>query len=367
MRTLYLTSDKVGEQSGGGSVTAHEYEALDDWSGPELRPTLISRDQLGQPSTVWEHDREALQRVQTLAKLHGRFDLAHAYAGTFTRTVEYLKWSGTKVAYTAAAHSIAESKKAHERLGLPYDYPHLTDPALFAEYVRGYRMADLVIVPSRHSRDVMASYGCKKIEVIPHGVNPPKVTKPWPRRFTVGYLGSFGADKNLPHLLEAFKRFSSPGVSLLLGGRFAPSPWVDALIQKFGGGNIHRAGWYEDVSDFYDAITVYIQPSASEGFGIEVAEALAHGRMVICSTGAGAHDLIDGLQYTIQVASTGPYLPGLTVAALYELKATADSSAPAEQARCRENLTKLVEDHEWSRIRERYRNAWSRLCSRPSP
>ncbi len=363
MRTLYLTSDRIGERSGGGSVTFQEMKAL--MEGFQTAPTVISREQLGQPSTVWAHDQKALQLVQTEAKLHGKFDLAHVYAGTYTRTVEYLKWSGTKVTYTAAAHSIAESKKAHEALGLPYDYPHLTDERLFAEYVRGYRLADLVIVPSKHSRDVMASYGCKNIQIIPHGVDSPKTTKPWPSRFTVGYLGSFGADKNLRHLLEAFKRFSNPSVSLLLGGKDSTSPWADALIRQFGGGNVHRHGWYEDVSDFYDAVTVLCVVSASEGFNCEVAEALAHGRMVVCSTGAGAHDMIDGIQYTLPVMSTDPYNPDLTVAALHELKGHADSLVPVEQARCRENLAKLAEDYQWPLIRERYQNAWRKLCSSP--
>ena len=35
-----------------------------------------------------------------------------------------------------------------------------------------------------------------------------------------------------------------------------------------------------------------MQPSATEGFGCEVLEAMAHGRPVLCSAGAGSQDVI---------------------------------------------------------------------------
>jgi glycosyltransferase involved in cell wall biosynthesis len=60
------------------------------------------------------------------------------------------------------------------------------------------------------------------------------------------------------------------------------------MVRACGGGNIYLRGFVKDVSEVYDACSLYIQPSASEGFGIEVIEASAHGRPVLCSDGAGA-------------------------------------------------------------------------------
>ncbi len=45
------------------------------------------------------------------------------------------------------------------------------------------------------------------------------------------------------------------------------------------------------MGDFYNRISLYVQPSVTEGFGIEVLESMAHGRAVICSSGAGARDV----------------------------------------------------------------------------
>ena len=56
---------------------------------------------------------------------------------------------------------------------------------------------------------------------------------------------------------------------------------VVPLIRHVGGGNIYLRGAVEDVSEVYDNCSLFVQPSASEGFGIEVLEAMAHGRLAL--------------------------------------------------------------------------------------
>jgi glycosyltransferase involved in cell wall biosynthesis len=51
-------------------------------------------------------------------------------------------------------------------------------------------------------------------------------------------------------------------------------------------------GYVEDIKNFYNNCNLYVQPSATEGFGIEVFEAMAYARPVICSKGAGASSFI---------------------------------------------------------------------------
>jgi glycosyltransferase involved in cell wall biosynthesis len=66
------------------------------------------------------------------------------------------------------------------------------------------------------------------------------------------------------------------------------------MIDRWGGAaNFELLGWVPDVSDFYARCSLYVQPSVTEGFGIEVLEAMAHGRTVLCSTGAGSADVVD--------------------------------------------------------------------------
>src|SRR5439155_1645283 len=94
------------------------------------------------------------------------------------------------------------------------------------------------------------------------------------------------------YLLQAWKRLNYKDAVLILAGRDSTSDWVAGLIREYGGGNIRLMGWVKDVADFYNSISVLVQPSCSEGFGIEVLEAMSYSRLVICSDGAGAVDLL---------------------------------------------------------------------------
>ncbi len=288
--SLYITADRISEQSGGGLVTWHESEALksigqcDIWDRSKIE-CINKEEPWGWDSgMLFQKDRISAPPIKKLA---------HFYAGTFTSIIGWLKQTGVKVSYTAAAHNVETSRKAHQELGLSFNYPHLTDPELWKRYVGGYLAADVVICPSKHSADCMRSYGCKRIEVIPHGVDiPEKVTEP-PKRFVVGALGSIGApDKGIRTLLQAWKKLNYKDATLVLAGRDSTSDWVQHLVREYGGGAIELAGWQNKVADYYNRISLHIQPSLSEGFGIEVAEAFAHGRQVVCSDGAGAADIV---------------------------------------------------------------------------
>lgn len=284
-QNLYVTADSIGMPTGGGKVTRHEARALADtgetivWQFPdEPRP--------------WGPDLAASARLAAMPDFAPK--RAHFYSGTFTYTIEILKDRGCAISYTAAAHDVAVSRREHERLGVPFDYPHLVDPDLWSAYVRGYQRADVVICPSSYSATIMRSYGCADVVVIPHGFDPPAHIAPIPRRFTVGYLGQPGPDKGVSYLLRAWDAWTAShpdalDTALLIAGRGTPhvAPWIRDQCQR---GSYCILGEVKEPRELYDACCVYVQPSASEGFGCEVLEARAHGRPVICSDGAGARD-----------------------------------------------------------------------------
>lgn len=286
---LYITADQIGQANhGGGSVTYHESEALKSLGECEL----WGREQLKwfEGEEPWKWDDCTKNGIDLFDDLQ----LVHFYAGTFSNTIKQLKEWGCKISYTAAAHSIEESRKEHELLGIPYHYPHLTDPAFWKRYLQGYLDADVLIVPSTHSKRVMEGYGAKnRIEIIPHGVHLPDAPiQSLPNQFIVGYMGAIGPDKGLIYLLQAWKKLNYKDAVLKIAGRDTLSSFMFQLLQHFGGGNIQLMGWVDKTSDFYNSLSLYIQPSVSEGFGLEVLEAMAYGRPVLCSEGAGAADLL---------------------------------------------------------------------------
>jgi len=279
---LYVTADAIGTATGGGKVTHHESQALASIGETEIW-------QFPNEPRPWGADLAARSRLE--ARPEYAPQRAHFYSGTFTKTIEILRARGTTISYTAAAHDIGVSRREHEQIGIPFDYPHLTDPVQWRAYLRGYLLADVVVCPSIYSADIMRGYGCKNVMVIPHGFDPPARIAPIPNRFVVGYLGQPGPDKGLVYLLRAWDVWSPehPDALLMIAGRgtLHVLPWIRELCTS---GSYYVRGEVAEPNDLYDACAAYVQSSASEGFGCEVLEARAHGRPVICSDGAGARD-----------------------------------------------------------------------------
>lgn len=361
MSNLYITADQVGGWSGGSQVTFNESQAL-----ASLGPCEVwGRDYLRNFGTIWDEpwhcDKASVYRLKMwkeLAKEDKKYDLsgakiAHFYAGTFSETVKTLKDRGVKISYTAAAHDVEVSRREHQLLGIPYDYSHITEPDLWKRYIQGYLEADVLICPSQHSAKVMQDFGFNgRVEIIPHGVNLPDSVSPLPERFTVGYLGAVGPDKGLRYLIEAWGKLAYKDATLVIAGRDSTHPFVSQMIHQWGGNaNFNLLGWVEDVSTFYNSLSLYIQPSVTEGFGIEVLEAMSFGRPVVCSRGAGAWGLViphwdckpadaEGLAAKIDAIRTGY---GTELAKIGDINRT------------------VAGYYTWDKIREKYLNLWKEL------
>jgi glycosyltransferase involved in cell wall biosynthesis len=353
MTALYITADQVGIVSGGGIVTQRESEFLGlHGLGVKVldRGVIDPTNQSAVDPFVFDSLAEA---VVGKALEEGRHELAHFYAGTFTRTIARLKAAGVRVSYTAAAHDRRHSIEEFGLLGYDYPYAHIKDDALWAQYVQGYKQADLVICPSRLSADVMRGYGCKNVVVVPHGVMLPAVTRPLPRGFRVGYFGALGPDKGLVYLLRAWKTIGYKDARLLIGGR--GSEESIHMIRAHGGGNVQILGFVESVSDFYDECSVYVQPSTSEGYGIEILEAMAHGRPVIASVGAGGADAIDEGVDGFKVPIRSPQ----AIAEKIEWCRTHPDALRAMG----ENAKRKAQGYSWDKIRPLYSAAWANILA----
>jgi glycosyltransferase involved in cell wall biosynthesis len=340
---LYLTCDLIGTPTGGGAVTYHEYKALESLGAP-THPIDAGRVQLTSDPFVNDAGyAEGLKPVGDIA-------LAHIYAGCFTNTVRLLKSKGAKVTYTAAAHNIQESRREFEDLGIPFEFPHLVQPDLWEKYVGGYRQADLVICPSTLSKECMESYGCRNVVVIPHGCDIPKDVAPLPKKFALGYLGQVGPDKGLRYLFAAWKKLDLKDATLVVAGNNISSALP--LWRKFGGGNVEFMGFVKNISEFYDRISLYVQPSVTEGFGIEVLEAQAHGRAVLCSRGAGACEMVAGGATCLFEPRNIDQMAGLIEDYMRKPERVALSGLANRQ---------YVAQHGWDQVRTAYATEWRKL------
>lgn len=303
---LYICGDEIGSPGGAGQVTKHELAVMQRMY-PEVVALQLRHVQPGPYAGLdvpflWDYF--ALAQVAKLCESKGPPVHCHIYSGCYTETIRYLKTymchdtegfypAYTQVSITVPAHDRNLSIK--ER-GPAYYLPHIDIPELWAQHSEGYKLADLVIVPGEAPRRFLEREGVdpKRLAIIPHGISRyPETVLPFPDRFIVGYLGAYGPDKGVKYLLQAWGAVApkmDPDAELWLAG--AGSEGLEKLVRQYvPSGKVRLLGFVDDPWEFYQHLSVYVQPSVCEGFGIEVAEAMACGRPCIVSTGAGAADL----------------------------------------------------------------------------
>jgi glycosyltransferase involved in cell wall biosynthesis len=173
-----------------------------------------------------------------------------------------------------------------------YPFHHVKDPYLWSLHVRYMNLVDGIVCPSKMSKKVLESEGVETpITVIPHGTDIPDKVAPLPEEFTVGYLGVVGPDKGLTYLIKAWSQLDYDDAELVFAG--AGTNQIKPAIQQLAGkGKFRLLGRVDNISDLFDMCSVYVQPSLNEGFGITALEAMAHGRPVIVSDGAGSADCV---------------------------------------------------------------------------
>ncbi|MDP2665180.1 MAG: glycosyltransferase [bacterium] len=321
------TAPLVETGHGGGSVSFQEYSALQD---------VCTVDQILDPRTVKNLYPDNPFMFDYAASLQvGQADVAFVNGAPWNATI---KASGAKrVIVDCPAHDLNESVKEFKRIYGNYPFEHMVDRDKFMLYTAFIQAADLTLVPSRYSEGALRANHpvTGRVAVIPHGVNLPDEIKPIPDMFTVGYLGANGPDKGVVYLVRAWAGLMYKDAELVLrtDGEF---PLLARTKFRF----MERV---ENTSDFYNSISVYVQPSVTEGFGLPVLEAMAHGRPVIVTEGAGVHELVqDGITgYVIPIRR-----PDMIAERLDYLKRNPDKIR--QMGECAEII---AGDYTWGKVR----------------
>jgi len=380
MPVAYVCGDIVGSPGGAGAVTANELRALEEaldmrclvMDGKNILPPVYqgldlpflqdyfvtvklpyaSIQRKFNPECPWWDDRGEPRWITNGGLTH-----VHFYSNGFSEAVSAAKRQGAIVTYTTPSHnpqmSIQEyQKQATLNEGPAYPHHHISNPSLYRLHSRGLLEADLVIVPSTLSEDVVREIGVDRIKVIPHGTDLPETVPPMPEKFAVGYLGQIGPDKGLSYLIEAWSKLAYPDAVLMLAGWGTER--LEKMVRQYSGkGRFHLMGSVKEPGELFRQVSIYCQPSTSEGFGISVVEALAHGRPVVCSRGAGAADAVrEGIDgFTVPAGDTN----ALAEAIDSLRKDTKLSEAMAVSARDR------AKEYSWDRIRAIYKETFRKL------
>ncbi len=151
--------------------------------------------------------------------------------------------------------------------------------------------ADAILVPSSSVKESFTSCGYPEhnIWVVPYGVDtgrfrPRHVDVPTANRLTVAFVGEIGQRKGLSYIFDVARQL--PHVDFSLAG------WRIQTIRSNIPTNVIIRNDVPDVLPVLQNADLFIFPSLVDGFGLVVLQALSCGLPVICSTNAGAKDIV---------------------------------------------------------------------------
>lgn len=351
MKATYCTFDNITLNTGAGKVCYHEVKALSkvmeikqiicrDCDINDLEHVKIEVDKW-YPFNPFLFDYFASLKVD-------KTDFLHLNCSPGIAVLERAK--PDKYVVNIAAHNLQLSIEEHERLFGKGSYPfiHNTEPYLHKVLLQHAKEANRIITPSKASKQWILENVVtdeSRVVVIPHGCDLPKEVKPYPRDFRVGYLGVFGPDKGLIYLLMAWNHMLTKEATLVFAGSCQEVLTYAQMIVRNGPPIVYK-GYVPTPSDLFNDISVYVQPSVTEGFGIPVLEAMAHARPVIVSSGAGASDLVtDGKE--------GFVVPPRNPKAIRDrIQYFLDN--PSEIERMGKNAEMTAKQYTWDKIEEMY-------------
>ena len=228
-------------------------------------------------------------------------NIERALAGSDILWTHSIAGLAGKVASIAKRHSIPVISMVHSvewevyARNLPVGR-ELFERLWLLECRRRYRGSTRMVTPSQATADILRDANFEnQISVVPLGVDTERFSVPTteerakfktslgfkPESFVFGYLGRFGAEKNIPLLFKAFEQLQRPDTGLLVvGGEPATFDTLQTSqeIRIFGSTSVPE--------DFYRAMDAFVLPSWSESAPLSILEAMSCG-VVPLSTPVG--------------------------------------------------------------------------------
>lgn len=186
---------------------------------------------------------------------------------------------------------------------------------------------DVVVVLANEAKHSFSAIYPGRVEVVRSGVDWPKFSTP-PRgeeirsRFGVGkdvflvlFLGILLPHRRLEDAIAAIAQLRSRNLNarLLIAGSAANRPdYLTHLKRLVREQNLESAVIFAsrlpegELKQYYDACDVFLLPNENYAWGLAVMEAMACGKPVIVSTGAGVHEVLEDGKTALLVPPRSP-------------------------------------------------------------
>ena len=229
-------------------------------------------------------------------------DLIHTWSSFSEPTLLWAQAHGIPtVLERSSAHILEQSRllrEEHGRLGLDWAPTH---PKIEQMEVREYSLATRIAVPSLFVERsfVERGYAQQKLYRNPFGVDlrsfyPPQSppSPPTCAAFQVVYAGTLSVQKGIHDLVEGFRLAKLDGAQLtLLGGM---TKEIKEILEKQSQPAVRLLGHrpQSELVSHYHRAHCFVMASIQDGFGMVLAQALACGLPLICTTNTGGEDLL---------------------------------------------------------------------------
>lgn len=264
-------------------------------SGVWRRLPGMGDSQLPKVASTWLADRLASKYVLPTSIFHGLL-------GACLACLQAAKRNGAITVVenpTLSLHQWQEEVIAEcNYFGIdPRNCDALLPTPLIDRAQREYELCDKIIVLSSAARQSFeqSGYADKAVVVCP-GVDhlffsPAPEPRP-PDLFRACYVGRVELAKGVGYLLQAWKRLGLVRAELLLVGEVKPE--MGTLLKSCAGANVKVTGVLppKEVAERYRESSVFVFPSANEGLGIVLLEAMASGLPVVSTEKTGAPDFV---------------------------------------------------------------------------
>jgi glycosyltransferase involved in cell wall biosynthesis len=252
------------------------------------------RSQLPKVASTWLADRLASKYVSSASIFHGLLGVCFACLQAAKRrgaitvlenpTLHLQRWQD-------------EVKAECNHFGVhPRNCDALLPTPLLDRARREYELSDKIIVLSSVARRSFEQFGCAdKAVVVWPGVDHLFFTpalEPGPAHlFRTCYVGRVELAKGVGYLLQAWKQLELAGAELLLVGEVKPE--MKSLLKSCTS-NVRLLGVLppQELAQGYRESSVFVFPSANEGLGMVLLEAMASGLPVISTDRTGAADFV---------------------------------------------------------------------------
>jgi glycosyltransferase involved in cell wall biosynthesis len=278
-----IQKPREGSGSGIGEYTYHLAKGLKDKKDVEVSEFYAV-------PKVGRFDIKNLLYINTLfkAKLASLakedFDIIHITNHEIGFAAKILKQRGTKAKIITTIHDAIRLHGKHSASMLQRHYNRLVKGSM----KDACRFSDMVLFNSTLTKmEVSRFFACKGGLVIPLGVKEDLmktcIIKKKNNHFVVGYIGSFGFNKNVISILKVAKILKESSIMFNIYGNGQEYDKLLEFKYKNDLSNVEFKGFAPEdrLTEIYDSFSTLFFPSVYEGFGIPILEAQARGIPVI--------------------------------------------------------------------------------------